>query len=109
MQLKDILKTIDGKIGQFIQGAWKKPEIVDKLRHLAYAGGWKKFEPLWDIAIKLKRVTNFLPLLEGVLDVTGRSTRTDLLVNGRKESGVILKAGKLARAKTIEDIRCREI
>ena len=26
-----------------------KPVLRDRLRHLAYAGGWKKFEPLWDL------------------------------------------------------------
>ena len=25
------------------------------LRHLAYAAGWKKFEPLWDLVIRAKR------------------------------------------------------
>jgi hypothetical protein len=37
------------------------------LRHIAYAGGWKKFEPLWDWVIRAKRVTSLLPMLEAVL------------------------------------------
>jgi radical SAM superfamily enzyme YgiQ (UPF0313 family) len=37
------------------------------LRHLAYAGGWKKFEPLWDWVVRLQRVGNFRPLLEAIL------------------------------------------
>ena len=49
------------------QGAWSKPDLPGRLRHLAYAGGWKKFEPLWDLVIRLKRVSNFLPLLETLL------------------------------------------
>ena len=49
------------------QGAWTKPTCPGRLRHLAYAGGWKKFEPLWDLVIRLKRVSDFLPLLETVL------------------------------------------
>jgi len=40
-------------------------------RHIAYAGGWKKFEPLWGWVIRAKRVTNFLPLLETVLSGFG--------------------------------------
>jgi len=40
---------------------------ADQLRHLAYAGGWKKFEPLWDWVIKAKRVPHLLPVLERVL------------------------------------------
>ncbi|HEX6269914.1 MAG TPA: radical SAM protein [Anaerolineales bacterium] len=39
----------------------------DQIRHIAYTGGWKKFEPVWDWVIRAKRVTNFLPVLETVL------------------------------------------
>jgi radical SAM superfamily enzyme YgiQ (UPF0313 family) len=41
--------------------------VHDSLRHIAYAGGWKKFEPLWDVIIRAKRATNMLPVLEQVL------------------------------------------
>jgi hypothetical protein len=43
------------------------PKTIDQLRHIAYAGGWKKLEPMWDWAIRAKRVTNLLPVLETVL------------------------------------------
>jgi radical SAM superfamily enzyme YgiQ (UPF0313 family) len=52
-------------------GAWSKPGWSGRLRHLAYAGGWKKFEPAWDWVIRLRRVSSFLPLLESVLEGTG--------------------------------------
>ncbi len=39
----------------------------DRLRHLAYAGGWKKFEWLWDRVISARQVNRALPLLEAVL------------------------------------------
>jgi len=42
-------------------------EFTNQLRHVAYAGGWKKFEPLWDWVIRAKRVANLLPVLETVL------------------------------------------
>jgi len=51
-----------------LRGALAEPSLIRGLRHVAYAGGWKKFEPLWDWAIRTKRVWQFLPLLEGVLD-----------------------------------------
>ena len=51
-----------------LRGASAEPSLIGGLRHVAYAGGWKKFEPLWDWAIRAKRVWQFLPLLEGVLD-----------------------------------------
>jgi radical SAM superfamily enzyme YgiQ (UPF0313 family) len=44
---------------------------INIIRHLAYTGGWKKFEPLWDWVIRAKKVTKFLPLLESVLSSFG--------------------------------------
>jgi radical SAM superfamily enzyme YgiQ (UPF0313 family) len=41
--------------------------LTKQLRHLGYAGGWKKFEPMWDWVIRAKRVSNLLPVLEQVL------------------------------------------
>jgi radical SAM superfamily enzyme YgiQ (UPF0313 family) len=54
------------------QGASTKQELGPLLRHLAYSGGWKKFEPAWDAIIKSKRVVNCLPVLESVLEAFGR-------------------------------------
>jgi radical SAM superfamily enzyme YgiQ (UPF0313 family) len=53
--------------GSIFQGAWAKPDMMRRLQHLAYAGGWKKFEPMWDWVIRAKRVGRFLPMLEAVL------------------------------------------
>jgi hypothetical protein len=50
-----------------LKGASSKQELRERLRHVAYAGGWKKFEPLWDWVIRAKRVTALLPMLETVL------------------------------------------
>jgi len=36
-------------------------------KHFFYAAGWKKFEPLWDMVIRAKRLALMTPLLEGVL------------------------------------------
>ena len=38
-----------------------------KLKHFAYAGGWKKFESVWNFLIKTKNLNNTLPVLESVL------------------------------------------
>ena len=54
--------------GAILRSAWAQEEWGERLRHLAYAGGWKKLEPLWDVVIRLKGVANFLPLLEAVLE-----------------------------------------
>ena len=42
------------------------------LRHFAYAAGWKKFEPLWDLVIRAKRAGMMLPVLETILSEFGR-------------------------------------
>ena len=50
-----------------LRSAATKPTLREQVRHLAYAGGWKKCEPLWDLVIRAKRVCNFDPLLEAIL------------------------------------------
>lgn len=37
------------------------------VKHFAYAGGWKKFEPLWNFLIKSEGLNKMLPLLEAIL------------------------------------------
>ena len=37
------------------------------LKHLAYSAGWKKFEPAWDLVIRLKQLSQMRPMLEAVL------------------------------------------
>jgi radical SAM superfamily enzyme YgiQ (UPF0313 family) len=49
------------------RGAWVKEDWGDRMRHLAYSGGWKKLEPFWDVIIRAKQVNRLLPLLESVL------------------------------------------
>jgi radical SAM superfamily enzyme YgiQ (UPF0313 family) len=55
--------------------------LTGSLRHLAYAAGWKKFEPLWDLVIRAKRAGAMLPLLETILSEfglrSGRRTAPD--------------------------------
>jgi radical SAM superfamily enzyme YgiQ (UPF0313 family) len=48
---------------------------LNVMRHIAYTGGWKKFEPLWDWVIRAKKVATFLPLLESVLNRFGSLKR----------------------------------
>ena len=57
--------------GSIVRGAWHKPTWHGRLRHAAYAGGWKKFEPMWDWVIRLRRAGNLLPLLEQILSGFG--------------------------------------
>jgi hypothetical protein len=55
-----------------IRSARAHHEFSDQIRHMAYAGGWKKFEPMWDWVIRAKRVTSLLPALETILAGFGK-------------------------------------
>jgi len=45
----------------------RQESLSGKLRHFAYKTAWKKFEPFWDLVIRLKRLSAFTPLLETLL------------------------------------------
>ena len=81
-----------------LRGATTKPTLLRSLRHIAYAGAWKKFEPLWDLIIRARQVNRVLPFLEAVLD-NFRGTRHEDQ-NGssmlpKRESVAILAAADL--------------
>src|SRR6266540_2831718 len=50
-----------------LQSSQAHTGLTDQLRHIAYAGGWKKLEPIWDWVIRAKRASSLLPVLERVL------------------------------------------
>jgi len=55
------------KWSNIVRSGFVHAHAVERVRHIAYTGGWKKFEPLWDWVIRAKKVTSFLPVLESVL------------------------------------------
>jgi hypothetical protein len=59
--------------GSIFRGAFGQSTAHRTMRHLAYAGGWKRLEPLWDAIIRSRRVNAMLPLLEATLDAFGRA------------------------------------
>jgi radical SAM superfamily enzyme YgiQ (UPF0313 family) len=60
------------------RGAAAQDTLRARGRHLAYAGGWKKFEPLWDLLIRSRHVNAMLPALERTLDAfVGARSRRD--------------------------------
>jgi radical SAM superfamily enzyme YgiQ (UPF0313 family) len=50
-----------------LRAAHLKPDVLSSLRHLAYTGAWKKFEPFWGLIIKTGCVGKMRPLLETIL------------------------------------------
>jgi radical SAM superfamily enzyme YgiQ (UPF0313 family) len=61
--------------GSILRGAAAHGELRAGLRHAAYAAGWKKFEPLWDLVIRSRRTALMLPVLESILGEFGRTAR----------------------------------
>jgi radical SAM superfamily enzyme YgiQ (UPF0313 family) len=48
--------------------------IKHRLKHFFYSAGWKKFEPAWDLVIRLKQLSQMRPILEAVLAPVGTRT-----------------------------------
>jgi radical SAM superfamily enzyme YgiQ (UPF0313 family) len=57
--------------GSIARGARAHDRLVPRLRHVAYAAGWKKFERLWDLVIRARQPRLMLPVLEGILNHFG--------------------------------------
>jgi radical SAM superfamily enzyme YgiQ (UPF0313 family) len=53
--------------GHMVHGAMAHESLKHRAKHFFYAAGWKKFEPLWDLVIKARRLELMTPLLEAVL------------------------------------------
>jgi hypothetical protein len=77
--------------GSIVRGATAHRHAAAGLGHLAYAAGWKKFEPLWDVVIRAKRAGMMLPVLETILsefggrraDCSGRGPTSDRAAGSR--------------------------
>ncbi len=69
-----------------LRSASNKETVRQAVRHAAYSAGWKKFEGLWNLLIRLKQVSHALPVLETVL--LGNDGAADLGSTGatRRES-----------------------
>jgi radical SAM superfamily enzyme YgiQ (UPF0313 family) len=50
-----------------LRGATNHGSWARSAKHLAYSGGWKKLEPMWDLVIRGRRLAELRPLLEAVL------------------------------------------
>ena len=61
--------------GAIFRSAWAQAEWRERLRHVAFAGGWKKVEPLWDVVVRAGQVARFLPLLEKILAGSEKEVR----------------------------------
>ena len=61
-----------------VEGSRQHQTWHRSVRHLAYAIGWKKFEPLWDAVIRFQRLPMMRPILESILStIRNQPVRTE--------------------------------
>jgi radical SAM superfamily enzyme YgiQ (UPF0313 family) len=56
--------------GSILRSAAAHENARDRVRHLAYAGGWKKLESFWGLVIRAGKLGRMRPALEGVLGMS---------------------------------------
>jgi radical SAM superfamily enzyme YgiQ (UPF0313 family) len=54
--------------GSILKGARQQESLPKALRQIAYTGGWKKMDPIWDLVIRNNGLKYMLPLLELILN-----------------------------------------
>jgi radical SAM superfamily enzyme YgiQ (UPF0313 family) len=60
-----------------LRGSLQHDSLKHRAKHFFYAAGWKKFEPLWDVVIRARRLRMMTPVLEAVLSrVSGDSRKS---------------------------------
>ncbi|HEY4108417.1 B12-binding domain-containing radical SAM protein [Puia sp.] len=58
--------------GNIVRASLGHEDLKHRIKHFAYAGGWKKFEPMWNFIIKTEGLNKMLPLLEAILSKVKR-------------------------------------
>jgi radical SAM superfamily enzyme YgiQ (UPF0313 family) len=91
--------------GSILRGSMTKDTLFGRLRHLAYATGWKKFEPLWDFIIRMRQVGYMLPVLETILTEFGRrqSSLRKIADHGESQSAASSMVACTKRSFSIAD------
>lgn len=65
--------------------------LKHQLKHFFYTAGWKKFEPLWNMIIQLKKLKLMTPLLEGVLSKVSRQKGLEEIQEPRVDAPLDLR------------------
>ncbi len=86
-----------------LRGAATKRDLIGAARHVAYAGGWKKFEPLWDMVIRARRITKMLPVLEKVL--AGFGQHAPQVSTGRKREAMRSERSRKDSTQAVSNTR----
>ena len=64
-----------------VRGALSHDRLKHQAKHFFYAAGWKKFEPLWDVVIKARRLGLMTPMLEAVLSRVSRGSEASAITS----------------------------
>jgi radical SAM superfamily enzyme YgiQ (UPF0313 family) len=59
--------------GSIARASSHHQSIKHCLKHFFYSTGWKKFEPAWDLVIRVKQLSQMRPLLEAILSPVNNS------------------------------------
>jgi radical SAM superfamily enzyme YgiQ (UPF0313 family) len=57
------------------KASWQHDGLKHTIKHFAYSGGWKKFEPLWNFMIKTRGLNKMLPILEAILSKVKKTNK----------------------------------
>lgn len=63
------------KWSSIFSAAWSHETLGQCVRHMAYAVGWKKFEPFWNWIIRTRQLRMMVPMLEAVLSSGKKESR----------------------------------
>jgi radical SAM superfamily enzyme YgiQ (UPF0313 family) len=72
--------------GSIFNAASAHESMKHRLKHFFYSAGWKKFEPAWDLVIRIKQLSQMRPILEAVLAPVGTRISDRVPSLGRLES-----------------------
>ena len=61
--------------GSIFEAASTHSSTKHALKHFFYSAGWKKFEPAWNLVIRIQQLSQIRPLLEPVLSPVVREPR----------------------------------
>jgi radical SAM superfamily enzyme YgiQ (UPF0313 family) len=74
------------------QAASAHNSVKHQLKHFFYSAGWKKFERAWDLAIRIKQLSQMRPILEAVLAPVATSV-SDHAPEGLTNNSLPVSAG----------------
>jgi radical SAM superfamily enzyme YgiQ (UPF0313 family) len=81
--------------GAISRAALTHQSLKHQAKHFAYAVGWRKFEPMWDLMIKSRRLANMTPLLEAVLSRVTSVDSVPVISNPKADLAASLRQDSL--------------